>query len=73
MAVRSETIHVTGVKCEKCVGRLAGVLHGHEGLLAANANLVGDVSLEWDDEVTSRDALLDALRRGGFHEAPPWE
>jgi hypothetical protein len=48
--------------------RLAKVLEGHDGLEAANANLMGQVSLAWDDERTSRDALLDALARGGFRE-----
>jgi len=51
--------------------RLAKVLEGHEGLEAANANLVGEVSLTWDDERTSREALLDAMARGGFRELAP--
>ena len=70
MAVQTETIHVSGVRCERCVERLAGTLRGHEGLEAANANLMGEVRLEWDDERTSRDALLTALARGGFRERP---
>lgn len=68
MALQSETIQVTGVRCERCVNRLAGTLRGHEGLEAANANLMGQVLLSWDDEKTSRDALVDALARGGFRE-----
>jgi len=67
--LREETIQVSGVRCERCVLRLAKVLEGHEGLEAANANLMGQVSLTWDDERTSRDALLAALARGGFREA----
>ena len=51
--------------------RLAKMLEGHEGLEAANANLVGEVSLTWDDERTSRQALLDAMARGGFRELTP--
>jgi hypothetical protein len=51
--------------------RLAKVLEGHEGLEAANANLMGQVSLAWDDARTSRDALIAALARGGFREAAP--
>ena len=51
--------------------RLAKMLEGHEGLEAANANLVGEVSLTWDDERTSREALLDAMARGGFRELAP--
>jgi copper chaperone CopZ len=66
--LQEETIQVSGVRCERCVMRLAKVLEGHEGLEAANANLMGQVSLAWDDERTSRDALLDALARGGFRE-----
>jgi copper chaperone CopZ len=66
--VQEETIQVSGVRCERCVMRLAKVLEGHDGLEAANANLLGEVSLAWDDERTSRDALLDALARGGFRE-----
>jgi copper chaperone CopZ len=66
--IQSETIQVTGIRCERCVMRLAKVLEGHEGLEAANANLLGQVSLRWDDERTTRVALLDALERGGFRE-----
>jgi len=60
---------VTGIRCERCVGRLAVALRGHEGLESATANLVGDVTLVWDEERTSRDALLAALARAGFREA----
>jgi len=48
--------------------RLAKVLENHDGLEAANANLMGQVSLSWNDEVTSRQALLEAMARGGFRE-----
>jgi len=50
--------------------RLAKVLEDHAGLEAANANLMGRVTLAWDDEQTSRDALLEAMARGGFRELP---
>jgi len=68
VAIRSETLQVNGVRCEKCIGRLAGALRGHEGLEYANANLMGQVVLSWDDERTSREAILEALRTAGFHE-----
>ena len=71
MPVRTETIQVSGVRCERCVGRLAGALRQHEGLEAANANLMGQVLLSWDDEKTSREALLQALARAGFRETEP--
>jgi copper chaperone CopZ len=68
MAIQTETVQVSGVRCERCVSRLAGALTGHEGLESANANLIGQVMLQWDDEKTSREALLEALSRGGFRE-----
>jgi copper chaperone CopZ len=71
MAVRSETIHVSGIRCERCVMRLATALEGHEGLEQASANLVGEVTLSWDEERTSREALLAALSRAGFRELEP--
>lgn len=68
MASVSDTIQVSGVRCERCVGRLAGTLRQVEGIEAANANLMGLIAITWDDEQTSRDAIVDALRRGGFPE-----
>ena len=68
MATQTDTIQVSGIRCERCVMRLAKTLEGHEGLEAANANLLGQVSLQWDDERTTRDALVAVLERGGFRE-----
>jgi copper chaperone CopZ len=69
--LREETLQVTGVRCERCVMRLAQMLEGHEGLESANANLMGQVSLAWDDELTSREALLAAMAKGGFRPLDP--
>ena len=60
MAAQVETLQVTGIRCERCVNRLAAALRGHEGLESANANLMGQVSLSYDDEVTSRETLVAA-------------
>jgi copper chaperone CopZ len=64
----SATIQVSGVRCERCIGRLAGALRGHDGIEYANANLMGEVSLEWDEDKTSRDEIVAALTRSGFPE-----
>ena len=64
----TETIQVSGIRCERCVLRLGKVLEDHDGLEAANATLMGQVTISWDDERTSRDALVDAMARGGFRE-----
>jgi copper chaperone CopZ len=68
VATQSETIQVSGVRCERCVMRLAHALEGHDGLEGANANLMGQVTLAWDDEQTSRDAIVERLRKSGFPE-----
>lgn len=68
MPTVSETIQVGGVRCERCVMRLAHELEGHEGLEGASANLMGQVTLAWDDECTSREAIVDRLAKAGFPE-----
>jgi copper chaperone CopZ len=64
----SATLQVSGVRCERCIGRLAGALRGHDGIEYANANLMGEVLLEWDEDRTSRDQIVTALARSGFRE-----
>ena len=71
MAAQTETIQVSGIRCERCVGRLAGALRGHDGLEFANANLMGQVQLEWDDERTNREAILAAMAKAGFRLLEP--
>ena len=71
MATRTDTLQVTGIRCERCVNRLAVALRGQDGLESANANLMGQVSLAWDDEKTSRDALVAAMAKAGFRELEP--
>jgi copper chaperone CopZ len=68
MALQTDTIQVTGIRCERCVMRLGAALKDHDGLESANANLMGQVMLAWDDERTTRDALLAAMARSGFRE-----
>ena len=69
MAVQTDTIQVSGVRCERCVMRLGASLKGLDGLEAANANLMGQVTLAWDDERLARKDILEALARGGFAPA----
>ena len=68
MAVVTDTVQVNGIRCERCVGRLAVALRDHDGLESANANLMGVVTLSWDDAKTSRDRLIEAMSRAGFRE-----
>ena len=69
--IREEMIQVSGIRCERCVMRLAKTLEDLEGLEGANANLLGEVALVWNDERTSRAQLVEAMARGGFRELAP--
>jgi len=70
VATVRETIQVNGIRCERCVLRLAKTLEGHDGLELANATLLGAVTVVYDDARTSRGALVGRLARGGFNERP---
>ena len=50
MASVTDTFIVSGIRCERCVLRLATALEDQPGLASANANLMGEVTLTWDDE-----------------------
>jgi copper chaperone CopZ len=66
VALQTETIQVNGIRCERCVMRLGAALEGLDGLEAANANLMGQVSLTWDDELVARDAIVERMAASGF-------
>lgn len=67
--IHSETLRVSGIRCERCVLRLGGALEGLEGLESAHANLLGEVTLAWDDERVEREQIVAALERAGFGPA----
>jgi copper chaperone CopZ len=69
VAVQSETLQVTGIRCEGCVQRLGAALEPLAGLESANANLMGQVTLSWDDDRLSRDDIVRTLERAGFAAA----
>ena len=68
MATRSEVIEVTGIRCERCVLRLGGALGKLDGIESAKANLVGEVTLSWDDERVHREEIVAALDLAGFRQ-----
>jgi copper chaperone CopZ len=64
--LQSDTIQVTGIRCERCVLRLGGALEGLDGLEAAHANLMGQVSVTWDDQRLARDEIVERMAGAGF-------
>ena len=66
MTVVSETMQVSGIRCERCVLRLGGALGKLDGIESATANLMGQVALAWDDQRVARDEIVAALERAGF-------
>jgi copper chaperone CopZ len=66
VALTSETIQVGGVRCERCVMRLGAALQGLEGIESANANLLGELTLSWDEERLPRAEIVATLERAGF-------
>jgi copper chaperone CopZ len=71
MATVTDTFQVSGIRCERCVLRLASALEEQPGLASAHANLMGEVTLTWDDDLTTRETLARALSASGFHERVP--
>lgn len=66
MAIQSDTLQVSGIRCERCVMRLGAALEGMDGLEAANANLMGVVTLQWDDERVAREEIVSRMDGAGF-------
>jgi copper chaperone CopZ len=65
MATVTETIEVEGIRCERCVQKLAAALGGVEGLAGASANLMGDVTIAYDTREV-RSAAVAAIEAAGF-------
>ena len=66
--VVSETMQVSGIRCERCVLRLGGALETLTGIESANANLLGQVTLSWNEDRVQREEIVAALERAGFRQ-----
>ena len=67
MAEIAETLQVEGVHCMQCVAKIGGAIGTIDGLTAASANVLGEVSIRYDDaEPDTRRAVVDALAAAGF-------
>jgi copper chaperone CopZ len=63
--VISEVFEVEGVHCPRCVHKIAAALTGIEGLEAADANLMGEVSVRVADSAAHA-RVQAALEGAGF-------
>lgn len=68
MAAVTETLEVDGVRCERCVQKLAVALGAVDGLAGASANLMGEVTIAYDTPAV-RAAAVAAIETAGFSVA----
>jgi copper chaperone CopZ len=65
MTVVTETLEVEGIRCERCVQALASALGGVDGLAAASANLLGEVTIAFESPEVRAEAVA-AIEAAGF-------
>jgi copper chaperone CopZ len=65
MALRTEVLEVEGIHCMRCVQSIAAALQSVPELAAASANLMGDVTVAYEDEAV-RAAAVAAIEEAGF-------
>ena len=63
--MNTEVFEVEGVHCPRCIEKIAAALSGVDGLLAADANLMGEITVRLDGP-DARDRVRLALEGAGF-------
>jgi copper chaperone CopZ len=63
--VIAEVFEVEGVHCPRCIERIAAALTGVAGLQAADANLMGEISVQLDGP-DAHQRVRAALEGAGF-------
>jgi len=63
--VIAEVFEVEGVHCPRCIQKIAAALTDVEGLLAADANLMGEITVRLDGP-EARERVQSALAGVGF-------
>ena len=61
----TEVFEVEGVRCPRCIEKIAAALSGVEGLLAADANLMGEITVRLDAP-PAHERVQAALEDAGF-------
>jgi copper chaperone CopZ len=63
--VIAEVFEVEGVHCPRCIQKIAAALADIDGLLAADANLMGEITVRLDGP-EARERVQEALAGVGF-------
>jgi len=70
-ALESRDLHIGGMHCAACVGRVEGALRGVPGVESASVNLAtGRATVSPGGEAVAEEALIEAVERIGFEAAP---
>ncbi len=63
--MNTEVFEVEGVHCPRCIEKIAAALTGVDGLLAADANLMGEITVRLESP-DAHERVRAALEEAGF-------
>lgn len=64
--MQTETMNVTGMTCGGCVGKVTKALTAVPGVGQVNVSLPGNASVEFDENLTSRERLHAVVQDAGY-------
>jgi len=65
--MQTQQLKVTGMTCGGCVGKVTRALNEVAGVRDAKVSLpTGEATIEFDERLTSPDALKSAVQRAGY-------
>ena len=65
--MQTQQLKVTGMTCGGCVGKVTRALNEVAGVRDAKVSLpAGEATIEFDERLTSPDALMSAVQRAGY-------
>ena len=71
-AFKNVTIPVAGMSCGSCVRHIRTALDQQPGVKTAEVNLAaGEVTVCFNPELTKVEAIVEAIRKGGYQAAVP--